>query len=71
MITPRIRDRLKRLEAQIAPQSRIFVFFRAEEPGQDARLLRDWRRAKMTVQHVHVAEGGQAAFFALSASVAE
>jgi hypothetical protein len=27
----RLRDRLERLEAQIAPQSRIFVFFRAEE----------------------------------------
>jgi hypothetical protein len=25
--------RLKHLEAQLAPQSRVFVFFRAEEPG--------------------------------------
>ncbi len=29
---PRIRDRLKALEARIAPKSRIFVFFRAEGP---------------------------------------
>jgi hypothetical protein len=33
MITPRIRDRLDRLEAQLAPQRRIFVFFAAEEPS--------------------------------------
>jgi hypothetical protein len=29
----RIRDRLERLESQLAPQRRVFVFFRAEEPG--------------------------------------
>ena len=31
-MSPRIRDRLKALEARIAPKSRIFVFFRAEGP---------------------------------------
>jgi hypothetical protein len=31
-VSPRIRDRLKALEARIAPKSRIFVFFRAEGP---------------------------------------
>ena len=29
----RIRDRLKRLEDRIMPRGRVFVFFRAEEPG--------------------------------------
>jgi hypothetical protein len=28
-----LRQRLAKLEAQIAPPSRVFVFFRAEEPG--------------------------------------
>jgi hypothetical protein len=28
-----IHDRLKRLEGQIMPQARVFVFFPAEEPG--------------------------------------
>jgi hypothetical protein len=29
----RLRDRLERLESQLAPQRRVFVFFRSEEPG--------------------------------------
>jgi hypothetical protein len=29
----RLRDRLEHLEAQLAPQRRIFVFFSSEEPG--------------------------------------
>jgi hypothetical protein len=28
----RLRQRLERLEAQVAPQKRILVFFRCEEP---------------------------------------
>ena len=29
----RVRERLKRVEDQITPEIRVFMFFRAEEPG--------------------------------------
>ena len=54
----RLSDRLKHLEAQILPQPRVFVFFRAEEPDLPpyAEQLAAFKAEKGVGPHDIVAE---------------
>jgi hypothetical protein len=54
----RIRDRIAKLEEQILPKPRIFVFFRAEEPdlAPYAEQLAAFKAEKGVGQHDIVAE---------------
>jgi hypothetical protein len=54
----RIRDRIAKLEEQILPKPRVFVFFRAGEPGIPAyaEQLAAFKAEKGVGQHDIVAE---------------